>query len=570
MNLLRPFLPRLAPRPSAPAHAHRTFLCDPDAPLLVLNRYGDALSVSNFFEGIFAFGATGAGKSTGPGRAMALAMLRAGWGGLVLCAKPGESEVWADYLRETGRSADLIHMRPGSGLTFNFVDYEVHRPDGLGAETFNLVALIEVMADALQQSLAQNAQGEQGAFWIAARREILTNAIEPLVAATGRFRLDELMRFVTTAPTSMEEARSDSWKAQSFCYWALKQAHDHPAGAPLPIHAMRAATDYWFVTYAGLDARTRSNIVATLTAAISPFLRGTLHDSFCTTTSVIPEMTHEGAVLVVDYPIKTLGAAAVVAAHIMKYQWQKATERRLVGLTTRPVFVMADEYHLLTAKYDPEFQSTARSARAATVYLTQNLPGLYAQLPGRDPKSAAESLLGNFQTKLFLANTDAVTNQYAAELIGKTPQRRASANWSVNQGRQRSTSESNSRSWQYGRNRGSNAGSNASFGHSNGPSGGTYSSSSGYSSGSQSGYSRSWSWGTNSTDSESASSGTSDGGGWSEQVDYTVPPVAFASKLRKGGAANGGLVDAVIVQGGRRFAATGSHWLHCTFKQKGF
>lgn len=570
MNLLRPFLPRIAPRPNLPATLRRDFLHSPDAPLLALNRHGDALCVSDSYEGIFILGATGSGKSSGSGRALALSMLRAGWGGLVLCAKPGEAQQWIGYLRAAGRSADLIHMRPGSGLNLNVVDYEAHRPDGLGRETLNLVLLVEMIVEFFLQAISHAGRGDENPFWPASRRDALTNAIDVLIAALGRFRLEELMRFINSAPSSMEEARSEEWKRHSFCYAVLRQAHDAPVGSPLPIHAMRAATDYWFVYFAGLDPKTRSNIVMTLVSAISPFLRGLLRETFCTNTTVIPEMIHEGAVIVLDFPIKTMGEPGVIAQQIVKYVVQKATERRPIHPSTRPVFLFADEYQFFTSNYDPEFQSTARSSRAATVYLTQNLPSLYAQLPGRDPRSAAESLLGNFQTKIFHANTDAVTNQYAAELIGKTPQRRESANWSVNEGRQQGTSSSTNRGWQYGRNRGTNAGSNSSFGYSSGPNGGTSTSSFGSSAGSQRGYSRSWSWGVGSSDSASASTGISDGGGWSEQMDYTVPPMAFAAKLRKGGAAAGGIVDAVIVQGGRRFEATGQHWLHCTFRQEGF
>ena len=319
---------------------------------------------------------------------------------MVLCAKPGEAADWIADMEACGRAADLIHMQPGSPWSFNFIDYEVHRPDGLGTETFNLVALLEIIIDASAQALSQGGRSEDASFWIAARRELLANAIEPLVAATGRFRLDDLMRFVASAPTSREDVANEAWAERSFCYQVLRASFEAPCGLPLPPNAVRAAADYWYATYADLDPKTRSNVVATLTSAISPFLRGTLHDIFCTSTRLIPELTHEGAVLIVDFPIKTHGTAGVVAAQIMKYQWQKATERRQVSASTRPTFLHADECQFFLSKYDAEFQSTARSARAATVFLTQNLPTFFTQLPGRDPRAAAESLLGNFQTKI--------------------------------------------------------------------------------------------------------------------------------------------------------------------------
>jgi hypothetical protein len=569
MNLFRSLFAQLAPAAQHSTPIRRDFAAHPDTPLVVLNEHGDALRVRDFYEGIQIVGGTGAGKSSSSGQAIALSMLEAGWGGIVFCAKPDEAQRWVGYLEASGRLDDLILMRPGSGLNFNFIDYEIHRPDGLGLEVFNLVAAIMVVVEGMRTALGI-VQDSDGAFWVTASREMLTNAIEPLVAATGRFRLDELMRMIASAPTTEEQAYSEDWKARSYCYWVLAKAYSDPAGPPLPRHAMQAATDYWFSTFAKLDGKTRSNIVATVTAAISPFLRGTLHETFCTDTTVIPELTHEGAVIVVDFPVKTLGPAAVVTALIMKYQWQRATERRAIGPGTRPCFSYSDECQHFFAKTDPEFQSTARSSMAATVCLTQNLPTYFALLPGRDPKSAAESLLGNFQTKIFHANTDAVTNQYASDLIGKNLQRRASSNWSVNEGWQQGENASGGWSYQTGESTGRNWGMTSSFGTSQGSQGISSTSSTGMSKGSQEGTSRSRTWSRNHGTSEGVSGGSSSGGGWSEQMDYTVPPAAFASKLRKGGQSDGWQVDAVIVQGGRRFARTDAHWLPCTFQQHRF
>ena len=95
----------------------------------------------------------------------------------------------------------------------------------------------------------------------------------------------------------------------------------------------------------------------------------------------------------------------------------------------RPVFLWADESHFFASKYDQEFQSTARSSRACTVYLTQNLPNYLTKLGDRN---AVDSFLGNLQTKIFHANGDAVTNEWAANLFAKTWQMRQSSNISTN------------------------------------------------------------------------------------------------------------------------------------------
>ncbi len=65
----------------------------------------DALTLADAKTGVLITGQTGKGKTSGPGTMLAKAYLRAGFGGLVLCAKIDEADLWRKYLRETGREA---------------------------------------------------------------------------------------------------------------------------------------------------------------------------------------------------------------------------------------------------------------------------------------------------------------------------------------------------------------------------------------------------------------------------------------------------------------------------------
>src|ERR1035438_4997174 len=56
-------------------------------------------------------------------------------------------------------------------------------------------------------------------------------------------------------------------------------------------------------------------------------------------------------------------------------------------------------------------QATARSARVATVLMTQNLDSLQSQIG----KMETEALLGNFNTKIFCANDHVASNEWAAK-----------------------------------------------------------------------------------------------------------------------------------------------------------
>src|SRR5690606_11833509 len=64
---------------------------------------------------------------------------------------------------------------------------------------------------------------------------------------------------------------------------------------------------------------------------------------------------------------------------------------------------------------DSIFQTTARSARACTFYLTQNLPTLQSVSGKREE---VFSLLGNLQTKILSQNTCCETSKWVNDVIG--------------------------------------------------------------------------------------------------------------------------------------------------------
>jgi type IV secretory pathway VirB4 component len=105
---------------------------------------------------------------------------------------------------------------------------------------------------------------------------------------------------------------------------------------------------------------------------------------------------------------------------IYKRLWQQAVERRDVRRYPTPVFMWVDEAQYFINEDDMLFQTTARSARACTVMITQNISNYYATIGGSNAKERVDSLLGNLVTKIFHANNDYVTNEWAAKTIAQT------------------------------------------------------------------------------------------------------------------------------------------------------
>ena len=90
----------------------------------------------------------------------------------------------------------------------------------------------------------------------------------------------------------------------------------------------------------------------------------------------------------------------------------------------RPVVLWQDEgQFFLLPSTDFLFTSTSRSARVSNVLLTQSISGVIATLGGGPSgKAEADAYLSNYGTKIFHANTDPVSNEYAANLIGRCKQ----------------------------------------------------------------------------------------------------------------------------------------------------
>lgn len=512
-----------------------------DAALLRLSPQ-DSFTLRDACQGVNILGSIGSGKTSGSGHALAGAYLRAGMGGLVLCAKPEEADLWRHYVRAHGRQQSLIEFSDRQH-GFNFLCYELARQ---GAQGLNSVVecLMRVLEAARNATPAAGKGGE--AFWEDTTRQMLRHTLPVLYAATGTIRIPDIIRFVRSAPGKPEEMQSVTWQESSFMFTCFARARGHLDDA-----TGGQMFFYWRDEIAALDAKTRSNITISLTTALDRFNHGWLQHAFCGETSLVPELSFHGAIILLDMPALTLNEDGIIGQQVFKYLWQRAVLARN-GLAPeqreRPVFLWADEAQYFVNSYDAEFQSTCRGSRACTVYLSQSLPTYYARMGGENARDKVHHLLGNFATKIFHSNACPETNEWAAKTIGRALHRRGS--YSENEGA----------NFNGGMNRGNstNGGGNTGYSSSSGPNG---QSSSGTSGGSSWGHGQNW--------GESRGRGTSYGEthGYSEQMDYLIEPGQFGRMLKTGGPANRNRVSAVWYQSGRQFAASESNALLAEFAQ---
>ena len=145
-----------------------------------------------------------------------------------------------------------------------------------------------------------------------------------------------------------------------------------------------------------------------------------IYELLCTNSTLTPECVFSGNIIILDLPIKDYGDAGVLVQCAFKYLFQRAVERRQdLGDNTRPVFMFVDEAQNFFTEYDAVFQQTARSSRVATVLLSQNINNFYSHLGGdNNARYLFDSLAGNLNTRIFHANGDNLTNEWASKMFG--------------------------------------------------------------------------------------------------------------------------------------------------------
>jgi hypothetical protein len=96
-----------------------------DLPLVRFSeRMEDVWTLRDACQGVLIMGENGSGKTSGSGGLLARKYLQAGFGGLVLCFKTDEADLWRSYLKRAGREADGRYFSVENEFRFNFMDYE--------------------------------------------------------------------------------------------------------------------------------------------------------------------------------------------------------------------------------------------------------------------------------------------------------------------------------------------------------------------------------------------------------------------------------------------------------------
>lgn len=417
-----------------------------DCILYDLPNTNDEITWADSLEGTLILGATGSGKSSGPGKHIAMAMLKAGFPILILCAKKDERQRWRAYAEKANRSDDVVIFDKDSNLQFNFLNYEMLRSGEGSGEIINAVNSLMNLNE--QSRIFQmGSSGNREKFWDNALKRLLSRSIALLKILDEEISIGNIRRLVSDSLTSEDiklynhirgiitteeeiaeqkrkEAASElaAWGKQNYFVKLIQEIENEDRYD----EDSRLIIKYWKSEFADLSERTRSIITESCLGLLEPFLvSGILKDQFSSglSSELLPEnIIKNKSIVIVDYAIKEYGLAGIYASSIYKMTFQSAMERRNVSHEENPtpVGLFIDEYQTFcNPTVDTLFQLTARSSWIATVYLTQNINNIKFVMGNNQPDARAKSLLNNLNLKFFASNSDYDSNRWASQMIGK-------------------------------------------------------------------------------------------------------------------------------------------------------
>ncbi|MCA9186064.1 MAG: TraM recognition domain-containing protein [Planctomycetales bacterium] len=333
-----------------------------------------------------------------------------------LSVKPDAPFDYARICRKAGRSD--VKLFVAGETKFNFLLYELTRAGG----TIESAALLFEQMDELQAA-TKGGGGKEESFWSDTRREALIHSIGACFVAFGKhLTIRHVHAMLSDAPSSLSQvdATSQEWYGNK-CRLTLEMAAKAVRTAE---HERRVREAYEFFTRK-IPAAGEKVVGATTmhcAALLANFTRGKLYDTFCCSQSDhTPDWDLEGGITIFTDSVhegKGFQFGQMAYSQILT----RAALARPVNVDTPIVVICADEYQLVAApQADSDAATQGRSQRLARVCCIQGISTLLnAMQDGLKAKYQAHTLLSNFNTKLFLQNSDMEeTGSYFEKLCGQ-------------------------------------------------------------------------------------------------------------------------------------------------------
>jgi hypothetical protein len=359
-------------------------------------------------------------------------------GALILTVKSNETARFLEYARMVGRENDVRVFNAESGLSFDFL--HLFWNSG-GRAAGQIETIVEIFTDLMSVGkVYSQSSGER--YFEQAVEELMRATLVVLANAGEPISIAAIHRVISSLPNEREQLDSAEWQTSSECsriiakLKARKEAFSPSQWADLDI-AILHLLEKW----PSLDSRTRSNIESTWSGLASKFTYDPMRSMFSSgRVDWTPEqITHEGLIAIVDISVLEFSRNLARTCQILI---KTAHQRAWLRHTYKPgccngAVLFEDEFAFLASRFDPHFHMVCRESAIAPICISQNILSLAAEEFGEQmPGSKTLGFLGLFGTRFLLQNNETVTNEQAADLIGKEWQ--DVPGWNAGQGHEHS------------------------------------------------------------------------------------------------------------------------------------
>jgi hypothetical protein len=268
----------------------------------------------------------------------------------------------------------------------------------------------------------QASSGEQ--YWENAVEELLRAALVVLSNAGEAVSILSLHKLISSLPQGEGIADTEEWQKSSECARILEQLKKRYDTLPTANKDdLDVAVVHLLSKWASLDYRTRSNIESTWSGMASRFVYDPFRSLFCSGRfDFTPEqITHEGKILIVDMPALEYGRhTSRVCQVLIKLIFQRAWLRHpYVPGCCNGAILFQDEFPFLMHRDESHFHTVCRGSAIAPICACQNILTLASEEFGEStPGAKTLGFLGLFGVKVFMANNEMQTNEFASRQIG--------------------------------------------------------------------------------------------------------------------------------------------------------
>ena len=122
---------------------------------------------------------------------------------------------------------------------------------------------------------------------------------------------------LVNAMPEMSEDDLEKWATNNYCVKCMVQAGQNAIDEETE-DLYDYLHDFFFNQFARMAEKTRSTVIESFLGLAEPFTHGLLKKHFSKGTNLRPELTHEGKIIILDFPVKEFLASGVYAQGIFK------------------------------------------------------------------------------------------------------------------------------------------------------------------------------------------------------------------------------------------------------------